>query len=410
METIIKIYLTLMFIALYMFFFFVILVFKNKKKLFFSPSLTNYPHVTILIPAYNEELSIGDTISYVSNLEYPKNKLEIIVINDGSKDKTKDVILKNISKYKNVKILDKNNTGKADSLNQGIKIAKGEFIAVVDSDSFPSKDSLKKIIGFFDDPQMAAVTSFVNIRNVEDNFLTRIQSIEYVLMGWARKVLDFVDSVYVTNGPLSVYRKDYILKVEGFDPKSITEDIDITWNMLSHDYKTAMCLDARVSTIAPSNFKDWFKQRTRWGMGGLQAIFKYKKLFFKRGMFGAFVLPFVSFSIILSLFGFFFSIYLLMKSSIITSFTIFYSVKINAPFINSYNLIFYPSVILFYTLILFISSVGYYNYILIKTGHLDKFSYKKFFNMCFYVLLYLMVYPIVWIASINRYILNDMEW
>lgn len=99
-----------------------------------------------------------------------------------------------------------------------------------------------------------------------------------------------------------------------------------------------------------------------------------------------------------------------MKSSIITSFTIFYSVKINAPFINSYNLIFYPSVILFYTLILFISSVGYYNYILIKTGHLDKFSYKKFFNMCFYVLLYLMVYPIVWIASINRYILNDMEW
>lgn len=181
--------------------------------MFYSPVPKSYPFVSILIPAYNEEDSIAGTIDHVLNLDYPKEKLEIIVINDGSKDRTKDVILRYVKSNENVRLLDKPNSGKADSLNKGIKMSKGELIAVVDSDSFPSKDSLRKLVGLFDDPQMGAVTSFVSVRNSKETVLTKIQEIEYLFMGWARKILDFVDSVYVTNGPLSIYRRKYVDKV-----------------------------------------------------------------------------------------------------------------------------------------------------------------------------------------------------
>ena len=145
MELIIRIYFGLMFIAIIMFAFFVILFIKNRKLLFYSPPVKNYPSVSFLVPAYNEEDSIANTIDHLLDLDYPKDKIQIIVINDGSKDGTKKVIQKYVSKYKKVILLDKPNSGKADSLNKGIKLANGELIAVVDSDSFPSKDSLKKL-------------------------------------------------------------------------------------------------------------------------------------------------------------------------------------------------------------------------------------------------------------------------
>ena len=160
-----------MFIALYMFSFFIILTIKNKHQLFHYIKPKKEYSISILIPAFNEEDSIEDTIKHVTELDYPKNKLEIIIINDGSTDNTKKLIKKSIKKYPYLRLLDKENSGKADSLNQGIKIAKGELIAVVDSDSFPSKDSLKKLTGFFNEEKIGAVTSFVNVRNKDENFI-----------------------------------------------------------------------------------------------------------------------------------------------------------------------------------------------------------------------------------------------
>ena len=133
-------------------------------------------------------------------------------------------------------------------------------------------------------------------------------------------------------------------------------------------------------------------------------------MFFRKGMFGAFVLPFVSLSIILSLFGFFFSLYLLLKNLAITSYAIFYSSTLNASFFHLNNLIFYPSIIFIYLLFLFITSISYYNYILTKTGHQKRSSFREIFKMSFYTLIYLLIYPIVWVVSIYRYSTNDMKW
>lgn len=410
MEFVTIIYLAFMFVALYMFSFFIILTFRHRKELFLYPAPNKNFLITVLIPAYNEADSIETTINHVLQSDYPKEKLEVIVINDGSSDNTSNIVKQLLKKYSNLKLIDKQNSGKADSLNLGIQKAKGELIAVVDSDSFPAPESLKKLTGFFDNPKMSAVTSFVTVRNKNDNFFAKIQSLEYVILGWSRKLLDFVDSVYVTNGPLSLYRKSFVIEVGGFDKNTVTEDIDITWNLMNHNYKTGMCLDADVSTIAPSKFKPWFKQRTRWGLGGLQAIQKYKKMFFKRGMFGAFVLPFVSFSIILSLATFVFSTYLILKTILTKVLTMTYSVSTNSAIFTLQEINLYPSVILFYFVVLFTLSISYSWYILKSTKYEENLTLKKFLTLIFYILVYLTLYPLVWFTSIYRFLKKDYKW
>ncbi|MBM3232537.1 glycosyltransferase family 2 protein, partial [Candidatus Pacearchaeota archaeon] len=246
---------------------------------------------------------LAETIQALSDIDYPIEKKEIIIINDGSKDNTKNIALELVKKYNGVILLDKKNSGKANSLNEAIKIAKGELIAVVDADSYPKKDSLTKMVGHFDDLQVGAVTSRVLVKN-KRNWLGKFQVMDYSIIAWTRKLLDFVDSVYVTNGPLSVYRKDLVKRLGGFDPKNLTEDIEITWHILSEGYKTKMSYGAIVYTTVPENFKTWTKQRVRWNLGGIQTVQKYWKTMFRKGAFGHFVIPYVTASFILAIIGF----------------------------------------------------------------------------------------------------------
>ncbi|PIN96714.1 hypothetical protein COU56_00075, partial [Candidatus Pacearchaeota archaeon CG10_big_fil_rev_8_21_14_0_10_31_9] len=252
--------------------------------MFDYPKLTKSYRVSVLIPAYNEEDSIGGTVKSILDLDY-KNIIEIIIINDGSKDKTKEIALSLEKKYDNVILFDKVNSGKADSLNQAIKIAKGELIVVVDADSYPSKDSFQKMIGFFDDLKVGAVTTRIFVREPK-TFIQKLQSIEYRVIAFSRKLLGFLDAIYVTPGPLAIYRKSALEKIGGFDPKNITEDIEVTWHLTFEGYKVKMSLDPYVTTVSPNKFKAWFKQRIRWNIGGMQTISKYKKYFFRKGMLG----------------------------------------------------------------------------------------------------------------------------
>jgi len=409
-DSVTAVYLGLMFVSLYMMSFFIILTIKNKKEFFSFPNPKKTYSISVIVPAVNEEDSIEDAIKHLFAGGYPKDFLEVIVVNDGSTDKTVKVVKRLCKKYPKLRLLDKEHSGKADSVNQALKIAKGELVAITDADSFPSKNSLQKLTGFFNDEKMGAVTSFVNVRNKEDKVYGKVQALEYMILAWNRKLLDFVNSVYVTNGPLSVYRKSYVLEIGGFDPKSITEDIDITWNLLSHNYNTAMCFDARVSTLVPTTFKKWFRQRVRWGIGGIQALFKYKKHFFKKSMFGYFIMPFVALSIILSIFGFSYSAYLVIKAIFTRLVTVGYSVAAETTIFSVNTINFYPSIMIFYFIVLFFSSVIYYNYILRTTRFYEKLSITKFFNLIFYMLVFLTLYPIIWFAAIYRYVRKDFAW
>jgi len=410
MDFLILLFLGLMFVGIYVTTMFILLTIQNSDRMFKYPTPNESYSITVIIPAYNEEKSIASTIKHVVNSNYPN--IKILVVNDGSIDNTSAVVKKLCKKYKNLKLLDKSNSGKADSLNCALKDVNTDLFAVVDSDSFPSKNSLKKLSGYFDDTKMSAVTSFVKLRNRHDNFLTRLQAVEYILMGWSRKLLDFIDSVYVTNGPLSLYRTNFVKKIGGFDPKSITEDIDITWNLMRHGYKTSMCLDADVTTVAPNNLQSFYRQRTRWGLGGIQALFKYKGEILKRNLFGSFVIPFVMLSIGVSVLGF-----------ILLSLTIGRDISIkliNAGLLKSSNIGIFqknlvnltPPVILYLLVFLAISSIIYFTYVLTQTkGRFEKIhSFNNFFNLLFYIFVYLAIYPIVWFSSIFRFITGDYRW
>jgi len=410
MEGVTIIYLALTFISIYIMTFFALINFENRKILFSYPKAKKDYFVSIIVPCYNEESSVKDTVVSILKSGYPKNKLEVIIVNDGSKDNTLKFARELEKKYANVRVIDKLNSGKADSLNQGIKVARGDIVGVVDADSFPKKGSIKKMIGYFDDPLMGAVTSFVFIRNKKKNFLTFIQSLEYVILGWTRKLLDYVDSVYVTNGPLSLYWKKHVLSVGGFDPNTMTEDVDLTWNLMSHGYKTSMCLDAKVDTLAPTKLKIWFRQRVRWGIGGIQALLKYKHLFLRKGIFGIFVLPFVSLSIFLSLAVFFFSSYLFFKSFTSNLIGLGYSQISRASLFNFNNFIFVPSILLLFMAVMFLFSMGYYIYVLYATKYESKMTVGRFFGLIFYIILYLMAYPLIWISAFWRMIRKNYTW
>jgi cellulose synthase/poly-beta-1,6-N-acetylglucosamine synthase-like glycosyltransferase len=151
----------------------------------------------------------------------------------------------------------------AEPTNIGIKAAKYDYICVTDDDSAPEPDALIKMIGFLqNDSKVAAVTCAVMARGSR-TFMQKLQMIEYSIIAWNRKLLDFIDAVYVTPGPFALYKKSALLKVGLFDVNNLTQDIEIVWRLKSKGYSARMCLGARVYSETPDKFKKWWKQRVR---------------------------------------------------------------------------------------------------------------------------------------------------
>jgi cellulose synthase/poly-beta-1,6-N-acetylglucosamine synthase-like glycosyltransferase len=399
-------YIIMFFFGIYFLMLFVLLSTKNRKSIYFYPEAKKFLPITVIIPAYNEENTILDTIKAVINMNYPQGKKEIIIVNDGSKDNTRRIVERFIKNRKGIFLLNKPNSGKADSLNQAIKIAKGELIAVVDADSYPERESLRKMVGFFEeDEKVAAVTSRVLVKN-RKNLIEKFQDFDYEIIAWDRKILDFINCVYVTNGPLSVYRKRIVQKVGGFDTKNLTEDIEITWNLLSKNYKTKMCYSARVFTSVPDNFRQWNKQRVRWNLGGLQTIFKYKRFFFRgETLFGYFVMAYIFLSFILALIGFIMlSRFVLMKLKLYAlSIPLFFrGYSVLSPL--EFNLAI--TLVLLLGIIFTILSIFYYKYII----HNGDVKNKTIFSILIYTFIYRSFYMVPLVDSMIKLIKGDLRW
>ena len=282
MEILPYVYLTYMFISLYMLSFFLLIYIQNRKTLFKYPESKKKYSISFIVPGYNEEKTISDTIKHIFDINY-KNILEVIIVNDKSSDNTLKIAKQLAKKYPKIKILNNlKNLGKAGSLNRALKISKGELIAVVDADSYPEKESINKMIGFFDDSDVGAVTCPIIARN-RNKFFEKLQAIEYKVIALSRKLLDYVDAIYVTPGPLALYRRKALIEINGFDIKNLTEDIEATWHLTHDGWDRRMCLSTNVTTTVPTKFKAWFVQRRRWNIGGLQCISKYRHSLGKKG-------------------------------------------------------------------------------------------------------------------------------
>ena len=331
-----KIYEILIFIAYFISFFismFYLLTFiyNNKRFKTIKSSKDKIYTVSVLIPAYNKEKELAKTIRSVLNQTYPKDKIEIIVINDGSIDSTEKIA----RSFKQVNVITKKNGGKAKALNDGIKKAKGELIACLDADTFMNPDLIRKSVTYFYDDDVAVAVPTLKPYKPR-NILEKIQVVEYTLSSFTRKILSFKNSSSAAPA-CSFFRKNIFEKYGGFDEDNITEDFEMALKIQSKDHKLVHLTDAIAYTEVPRNFKSLFRQRLRWCYGNLYNLRKYKKIFgTKYGDFGVVFLPMMLISILLSLSILFFGIIDIIKN-IIHRIVLAYKINFSFDF-NLFNM------------------------------------------------------------------------
>ncbi|MFH1316927.1 MAG: glycosyltransferase [Candidatus Woesearchaeota archaeon] len=237
------------------------------------------PNISIIIPCYNEENNIRKTIKSLHDIDYPKEKTEIIIIDDGSTDNTLDILKKEQDMDSRIKILKGNHEGKSASLNLGVKESKHEFILTVDADTILAKDSLKKIARPFSDPSVGAVNGSCVAKN-SNTIMSMFQNIEYHYNNLIRRSF----SVLFNNGiwffgAFMCYRKDVLEKIGYFKQDTMTEDMDTAMEIYAAGYRAVNVHDAIGYTIVPGTLMGFSRQRARWWIGGLQTLKKNKKLF-----------------------------------------------------------------------------------------------------------------------------------
>ncbi|MGE5540718.1 MAG: glycosyltransferase [Bacillota bacterium] len=257
------------------------------------PASTRFPKVAIIVPCWNEESTIGGTVESLLNLDYPKDKLRIVLVNDGSTDHTKEV-MDSYTGNPQIAIIHKENGGKHTAINAGIEIASDcEFVGCLDADSFVAPDALREMMSAFDDPKVAASTPAMSVFEPK-NLLERMQNAEYIFGIALRHALSAVNGIYVTPGPFSLYRRSVIEEVGGLRHAHQGEDMEMALRLQRAGYEIENAPRARVYTKVPRSVPKLIKQRTRWTTGFLRNVTnEYRDLVGnpKYGVLGLLVLP-----------------------------------------------------------------------------------------------------------------------
>ena len=410
MDFLTSVFLVYSFIAFYFLFLFILIYFQNRKDILKVPKITKKHDISVVITCYNEGATIGKAIENLVKNGY-SNLKKIIVVDDCSKDNSYEIIKKYAKKYPGMVMAVQTPKGTgcaAGAKNYGSKFVKTDLIAFTDGDSFPEKGAIEKAIGFFDEPNVGAVTSTVLVQN-RTNLLLRLQTIEYIVIKFTRKLLEFIGSIYVTPGPLAIYRRNIFEKIGRFDANNLTEDIEITWRLLYNGYDVKMSVPSKVYSVAPHKFKDWFRQRVRWNKGGVQTMIKYGGSFFKKGMLGAFVLPFFVFSWILGVFGLAILVYRLGRAFIVRYLLTTYSVQAHAAVLTLQEFSLTPSILIFMGLVLFSLSL---TFAIIALLSIKEKGFKRpgVFVFLVYEFFYLLTYPVILVVSAWELLRGKKGW
>lgn len=255
--------------------------FKQKRKSERIALDDSYqPFVSVLIAAYNEETVINNTIQSILKSRYPR--FELLIIDDGSTDRTADIVEEESKKHPNIRLFRKENGGKSSALNIGFHEAEAEIIVTLDADTLIAEDTLSKIVKHFTDPKVGAVSGNVKIGN-RKNLLTWWQHIEYVTgYNLEKRAFDELDSITVVPGAIGAWRKAALNEVGLFEEDTLAEDTDATMKLLRGGYKIRSEANAIAYTEAPEDLRSFIKQRYRWTFGILQCLYKHRKALFNR--------------------------------------------------------------------------------------------------------------------------------
>jgi peptidoglycan-N-acetylglucosamine deacetylase len=279
---------------------------RLHEKIFGKPAeVASYkPKVAVLIPAYNEEKVIERTVRAALNSNYPN--LRVIVIDDGSKDRTLEVArnaFKGEAAAGKVLILGKRNSGKAEALNYGIEhIGDAELFVGIDADTIIASDAISRLVPHFINPKVGAIAGNAKVGN-RVNLWTRWQALEYITsQNFERRALDVLGAVSVVPGAIGAWRVSAVREAGGYHIDTVAEDADLTMALLRRGYRVEYEDMALAYTEAPTNANGLMRQRFRWSFGILQAVYKHRSVFGRKGALGWIALPnIVIFQILLPL-------------------------------------------------------------------------------------------------------------
>lgn len=291
------------FISVYVQIFFLMTFLEKRRHIVHNPEnleLSSYPTVTIVVPCYNEEETIDKTVKSLLSLDYPKDKIKIFLVDDGSKDNTWSVI-QEFKDNPSIVLLQKENGGKHTALNLALENTTSEFFGCLDSDSLVHPQALLRILKYFEmDEKTMAVAPSIIVYNPK-NILQYAQNVEYDMSIYTKKMLGFMGGIHVTPGPFSIFRKKVFDNLGPYHKAHNTEDQEIALRMQEHGYKIDHCPDAYVYTSTPDSVIKLYRQRLRWIYGFIKNLIDYKRLLFKKeyGTIALFTLP----SGLISIFG-----------------------------------------------------------------------------------------------------------
>ena len=254
---------------------------KSEKRL---PSEGKLPTFSIVVPVKNEEKVMGRLLDALIKLNYPSDKKEIIVVEDGSDDRTLDICVNHAKEHNvDLKVLHKSfSNGKPSALNYGIKHARGEIIGIFDADSLPAQDSLLNVRKYFEDSSVAAVQGRTLSVNSEENMLTKFLSYEEAV--WCEAYLrgkDVLNLFVHLKGSCQFIRRDILEKLNGFDESVLSEDMEISARLTEKGCKIKYAPDVCSWQESPADLRQLFRQRTRWFRGTMEVAFRYGKLMAK---------------------------------------------------------------------------------------------------------------------------------
>jgi cellulose synthase/poly-beta-1,6-N-acetylglucosamine synthase-like glycosyltransferase/peptidoglycan/xylan/chitin deacetylase (PgdA/CDA1 family)/spore germination protein YaaH len=254
--------------------------------------VTYTPGVSVIVPAFNEEKVVVQTITSLLNQRY-SGELEIVVVDDGSSDDTADICEEAYGGHSQVTVLRKENGGKASALNAGIAHARHDIVIGLDADTVFDDDTVAELVQPLEDPKVAAVAGNAKVGN-RINLVTRWQALEYVTsQNLDRRAFSLLDCITVVPGAVGAWRRSVVLEVGGFQEDTLAEDQDLTLAMRRAGYSVGYADGAVAYTEAPDTLRGLAKQRFRWSFGTLQCAWKHRDAFFRRkyGSLGWIALP-----------------------------------------------------------------------------------------------------------------------
>jgi cellulose synthase/poly-beta-1,6-N-acetylglucosamine synthase-like glycosyltransferase len=239
------------------------------------------PKISIIVPVKNEEKVVERILLALLKLNYPHNKREIIVVEDGSTDKTADICAEYSKHYPHqIKFIHQPESyGKPSALNRALKYAKGEIVAIFDADNVPEPNALINVAKYFENSLVAAVQGRQHSINANVNMLSRFISYEEAVRYEAYlRGKDLLNLFVPLTGSCYFVRKRVLDEVKGWDNQSLSEDMELSAKLIERGYEIRYASDVQSWQENPTRLIQLFKQRTRWFRGSMEVSLKYGKL------------------------------------------------------------------------------------------------------------------------------------